>query len=123
MARLSTYLLPTASLLAVGLLLGGCGIVGEERAYYMKREWERFKGPAWRETGAKIGFDQVLPTARQKETANEKEICLHTNGSQRFTIQDGVNDKIDYRRCVLAPYQTEAGSRIAGRPDGVRTFE
>lgn len=101
------------------VILGGCSVIGEERMHYMKKDWDRIKGPIWGEAGERIGFDEVLPTAKQKEATNEKQICLHGNGRNRVTTQSGVNDKVDYRNCVLAPYQTDAGSRMGNRPDGV----
>lgn len=100
------------------LLLAGCSIVGEERAYYMKRDWERIKGPVWRESGEKLGTDSVWATARQQEAANEKRICMHSNSQNRIVQQDGVSDEFAYRRCPLAPYDMQGGTRMGARPDG-----
>ncbi len=111
-----------APALLTAILLAGCGSswLGEEREYYMRRELQQLISPGWvHDAGERIGFDEVWPTAKQREAANEKQICMHQNSRERVMQQDGVNDKVGYRRCVLAPYQTDAGSRMGNRPDGV----
>ena len=104
--------------LFAGLMLAGCGIVGEERMHYMKKDWERIKGPFWGQSEESLSLNEIVPTAKRTEAENEKQICLHKNGSERVMMQDGVSDQVAYRRCVLAPYQTDAGSRMGNRPDG-----
>ena len=117
--RPGALLLPAFSLLMAGLLLGGCeSIVGEERMYYMKKDWERFKGPVWSDSADKLGMDKVWMTPSQKEVANEKMICMHGNSQNRLVQQDGVSDEVAYRRCPLAPYPMDGGSRMGNRPDG-----
>jgi hypothetical protein len=104
------------------LLLSGCGIIGEERMSYMKRDWERLKGPAWSDSADRLGWETVLPTASSKERANEETICEHPNTRVRVVAQDGVNDQVSYTRCPLSPYDVQAGSRLGIRPDGNRAF-
>jgi hypothetical protein len=107
-----------AALLMACIVLSGCSIIGEERMSYMKRDWERFKGPVWSESADKLGFEKVWPSARQKEVQNEKMICMHGNSQNRVVQQDGVSDEVAYRRCPLAPYAMDGGSRMGNRPDG-----
>jgi hypothetical protein len=101
------------------LTLAGCGIVGEERAYYIEKEWHQFKSTDWLGIGGDVsGYNEAFPSAKRKEQLAEQQICLHTNSGNRVTTQNGVSDQFAYRRCVLAPYDTQGGSRMGIRPDG-----
>lgn len=116
--RLASTLLFTASLLA----LAGCGIVGEERALYMKRDWDNLTFTNWLGLGGDVsGFNEAFPSAQRKEQLAEQDICLHQNSQNRVVTQNGVNDSVGYRRCPLAPYSQTGGSRMNIRPDGQGT--
>ncbi len=110
-------------LLLTGLCawLAACGWVGEDRMYYMKKDLERLKGPAWSEGAEHLGLSEAVGTAKAKELANEKKICGHPNSQNRIVTQNGVSDSYGYRRCPLAPYDTAGGSRMGIRPDGIGT--
>ena len=110
--------LPPLLLTALCAWLSGCSWMGEERSYHMQRDWERMKGAVWSDSQSKLGLDDALPTARQKELAHEKQICGHPNSQNRVVTQNGVNDSYGYRRCPLAPYDMSGGSRMGLRPDG-----
>lgn len=113
--RLASRVFFTASLLA----LAGCGIVGEERALYMKRDWDNLTSTRWLGVGSDVtGFSEAFPSAQRKEQLAEQDICLHKNSQNRIITQNGVNDSVAYRRCPLAPYAQEGGSRMGIRPDG-----
>ncbi len=116
--RLASALLVTTGLLS----LTGCSIVGEEREYYMRQEWQQLKSTDWLGIGGDVtGFNEAFPSAQRKEQLAEQQICLHTNSGNRVTTQNGVSDNFTYRRCVLAPYDTQGGSRMGIRPDGKGT--
>jgi hypothetical protein len=104
--------------MALALLAAGCGIVGEERGYYMKKDWERIKGPFWDDAGEDLGAGNVAVTAKQKEAKAELGICGHPNSQERVVTQNGVSDAYQYRRCPLAAYDQKGGSRMGIRPDG-----
>ncbi|RYG58733.1 MAG: hypothetical protein EON60_12450 [Alphaproteobacteria bacterium] len=87
--------------------------------HYMKKDWDRIKGPVWSESADKLGFGETVGTAKATELANEKKICGHPNSQNRVVVQEGVNDSYSYRRCPLAPYDTAGGSRMGVRPDGI----
>lgn len=113
--RLAFRFIFTTSLLA----LAGCGIVGEERALYMKRDWDNLTSTRWLNVGSDVtGFSEAFPSAQRKEQLAEQEICLHNNSRNRVITQNGVNDSVAYRRCSLAPYAQDGGSRMNIRPDG-----
>lgn len=108
--------------LGLVVFLGGCsGWVSEENKYYMRKEWEEFKGHNWRETTGEVsGWYALFPPPERREAMAERELCLHTNGENRVTTQTGVSDKLGYRRCVLAPYgdaRNAGGVRMRHRPD------
>lgn len=112
---------PSSLLMLVcgGVMLAGCGVVGEERAYYMQRDWDRIKGPFWQDAGEDLNNgDAIALTATQKEARNERGICGHPNSQERVVTQNGVSDSYEYRRCALAPYDQKGGSRMGIRPDG-----
>lgn len=109
----------SALLITNALVLMGCGIVGEERALYMQRDWQRFTSTDWLGLGGDVsGFNEAFPSAKRKEQLAEQQICLHKNSGNRVTTQNGISDSFSYRRCVLAPYDTQGGSRMGIRPDG-----
>ncbi len=110
-ARLSLALLAVA-------LLAGCAWVGEERAHAMRKEWQQFTITSFTDIGADVtGFTELFPSPQAKEQAAEQRICLHPNSRNRIVTQNGVNDELAYRRCPLAPYDTQGGSRMGIRPD------
>lgn len=112
--RLASHLL-----LATALLAAGCGIVGEERAYYMQRDWQAFTSFDWLGRSADVtGLSEAFPSPQSQEAAAEQRICLHVNSQNRIVTQNGVNDALAYRRCPLAPYPSDGGSRMGLRPDG-----
>lgn len=112
-------LTPSPLLLALALAVAGCGVVGEERALYMQRDWQRFTSFDWFGTGADVtGVSEAFPSAQRKEQLAEQDICLHKNSQNRVVTQNGVSDAVAYRRCPLAPYANDGGSRIGIRPDG-----
>ena len=105
--------------LAVACLLAGCAWVGEERTHAISKEWQQFKSTSYLNVGADVsGFTELFPSPQAKETQAEQRICLHPNSRNRIITQNGVNDELAYRRCPLAPYATEGGSRMGIRPDG-----
>ena len=110
----------TFSLLALTVVaLAGCGIVGEERSYYMQKDWQRLKTMDWFGTAGDVtGLNEAFPSPQRKEQLAEQQICLHKNSQNRIVTQNGVSDELAYRRCPLAPYQTDGGSRMGIRPDG-----
>ncbi len=113
--RLASTLFLTAGALA----LAGCGVVGEERAFYMKRDWDNLTSTDWLGLSGDVsGFNEAFPSAKRQEQLAEQEICLHKNSQNRVVTQNGVNDSVAYRRCPLAPYSQTGGSRMNIRPDG-----
>jgi len=109
----------TAAALAMAAALGGCAWVSEETQFGLHREWQRLKGYDWGAATAQVtGMRDLLPTPSQREADADLALCLHPNGSERVMTQDGVNDRLEYRRCVLSPYATDAGQRMGRRPDG-----
>lgn len=101
-------------------LLGGCGSwVGEERSYDMQQEIKHDLGFGWaKDAYNSLDIDEIFQTSQQKEMANEQSICLHANSQERVVTQNGVSDAVDYRRCPLAAYPMDGGSRLGNRPDG-----
>lgn len=108
-------------ILAATALLGGCGSwVGEDRSYDMQQEWHQFSHFDWvRSAGEISGFHETFPSAADKERMNEEKICEHPNSQERVVTQDGISDAVVYRRCPLAPYSNDGGSRLGNRPDGL----
>lgn len=116
-----TRFVPPLLLTGLCVWLAGCSVIGEERMYYMKKDWDRLKGPVWSDSADKLGFGEAVGTTKATELANEKKICGHPNSQNRIVTQDGVSDSYGYRRCPLAPYDMSGGSRMGVRPDGIGT--
>lgn len=104
----------TACLAVVGLSACSADWIGEDRMYYMKKDWNRAETTDWREASR---ISEVFPSPQDKERKAEQEICGHPNSANRVTTQNGVNDSYGYRRCALAPYDTQGGTRMSNRPD------
>lgn len=105
-------------MLAVGGL-PGCAHFSEEQTFYLTRDWEKLTRLDIFPPNAP-SFQQVLNTPTWREQQAEQRICLHHNGENRITQEDGVSDALVYRRCALAPYPETMGARMENRPESAR---
>jgi hypothetical protein len=106
---------------AVCLVMGVTGCtpyMREQIDYAIYKERQRWAArDRLQDTKDFFDFDRTVNSFSHQEREAEKRICFHPDSQRRVTMQDGVNDRVNYTWCVMQPYDGEGmGQRMQGRP-------